>query len=94
MRPTDKKTAKAIKDKNSGSDKVKKQKAAFEIEYEFIKDEDYFSCYIPDTDITFSVPVKSKSTASLSERIRKKAMGVIKQLVAAVDKQPGDVKNK
>jgi hypothetical protein len=55
-----------------------KGKAAFEIEYEVIKDEEYYSCYIPDADIHFSVPIKSASKLSVQDRIKHRVITLTK----------------
>ena len=60
----------------------KKQKAIFEIEYEAIKDEEYYSCYIPKADIHFSVPIKSKSSLPVQERIKNKVIALTKRWMA------------
>lgn len=56
----------------------KKGKAAFEIEYEVIKDEEYYSCYIPDADIHFSVPIKSASKLTVQDRIKHRVITLTK----------------
>ncbi len=61
---------------------LKKQKAIFEIEYEAIRDEDYYDCYIPKADIHFSVPIKSKSSVPVQERIKNRVIALTKKWMA------------
>lgn len=73
---------------------LKKQKAVFEIEYEVIKDEDYYSCYIPKADIHFSVPIKSKSSVPVQERIKNKVIALTKTWMSLWNKKNKQMQKK
>lgn len=72
----------------------KKQKAIFEIEYEAIKDEEYYSCFIPEADIHFSVPIKSKSSVPVQERIKKKVIALTKRWMALWNEKNKQIQKK